>query len=161
MGSPNVKNPISLRSKVFLNLINLGIIFFAPTVSHGVELVELKSILRDPQSFHMQEVIIQGRIQNIRNLKPYINRWKYPNSLCRGGAVIHLTDDMEHVVEVHYLGLCAADKEQQPEGFKEGEFLEARIQINSPGTYLGGGYPLSSNEESHSVKGTIMEILKH
>jgi len=129
----------------------------AIALASGESPVAIGTIVRDPEPFHMKEVLLQGRIKQVQAIEPY---YLASGAGCYGAYRLTL-EDATGSLPVAVLGVCGTPFIRLPPAETD-EQVMVRGQVHAPGhvgTFYGlDGRPLpdANPDELHLVTAEII-----
>ncbi len=99
---------------------------------HAEEPVAIGTILKQPESYNLRVVTLQGTVRNVRPFEPYFAPFAGQGGRCYGAYTFTL-EDASGSIEVFHPALCAPPI-QVPE-VPEGDKAMIEAQILGPGQY--------------------------
>ena len=110
--------------------------------SDGLESVPIIHIVKDPQTYHLMTVTLEGTVRQVQRLDPYFLADVF---MCYG-AYRFILDDRTGSIEIGVRGICGTPAMRFPEiivpDVGEGDRVRVDAEIHAPGGYSGEGFPL-------------------
>lgn len=102
-------------------------VFLAPALAVGAESITIVELSADPNSYHLQMVMLEGTVHDIKRLVPYEIE---AGTMCYGAYTFRL-EDQTGSVKVSVLGVCGLPMIREPD-VTEGDRIMLRAQVLSP-----------------------------
>lgn len=129
--------------------------FACVCTSFAIEQMSIGTILEQPESYHLHEVILKGTVMQVQTKEPYIGA----GSPCYGAATFTLQDETG-MIDVDIPGVCAKPQMQDQPRVSKGDKVVVRAQIHAPGHYYEGGAPPIFGEDRTTVRAVTSELSK-
>ena len=126
------------RARTLVSLLAvlwLGWAVVGSSSASAAEPITIREILDEPKSFHLKQVMLQGRVRNVTPLDPYKLQ---AGTMCYGAYLFYLEDETSSI-NVAVYGRCGIPTVTDPD-VEEGQRVELTATIQSPSH---GGYYLS------------------
>jgi len=139
----------------------LLILFAAVNVplARASEAVSVAAVIEAPYTYHLDTVILQGTVREIRNLAPYF----FAEVFMCYGAYSFLLEDKTGDIEVGVRGICGTPAMRFPDiltrEVSEGDRIVVEAEIHAPGEYAGDGFPLFG-DVLKTVKAIVSKFLR-
>lgn len=138
-------------------LLPLLLLFPALDRARAEEPIQIATIEADPDTYHLHDVMLHGRVHDLQVLDPYFQ----PSGSACTGAYLFTLEDETGFLQVAVLGVCGMPAFRPPE-VREGETILLKAVIHAPGRF-GYSYSLeglrrpgSSSAPLHAVAREII-----
>jgi hypothetical protein len=142
-------------SSMLSSLMLAALVFLAR--ADALEAVPIIRIVKDPQTYHLMTVTLEGTVRQVQRLEPYFLADVF---MCYG-AYRFLLDDRTGSIEIGVRGMCGTAAMRFPEiiapDVSEGDRIRVDAEIHAPGGYSGEGFPLFG-DVLESVKGIASKL---
>ena len=122
--------------RVIFQLLLVAII---GSISSAEPAPAIGDVIRNPQSYHLHAVVLQGTVRQVHPLAPFLYPRAPYGSKCYGAYTFTLHDETGSIA-VEVLGVCAnADigTKEWPTQLSDGDKASIKATINAPGVYAG------------------------
>jgi hypothetical protein len=118
------------------------------------EPVQIATIESDPDTYHLRDVILHGRVHDLQLLDPYFQ----PSGTACTGAYLFTLEDETGFIQVAVLGVCGLPALRSPE-VSEGETILLKAVIHAPGRF-GYSYSLEGLRRPGSSSAPLHAVAK-
>jgi hypothetical protein len=132
----------------------MTVVVVAVSLSLAGEVIPIGVILKDPDSYNLRVVTIQGTVQNVKPVEPYFETFSGKGGFCYGTYTFTLEDETGSI-EVAHMPLCKKPIVPVPEVSK-GEKIIIEAQILAPGLYAERSKGMS--EERKTTQAIVKNI---
>ena len=147
---------ISVISSLLTSLLYL-------TAANANESVPIVRIVKEPQSYHLTTVTLEGTVRHVQNLQPY---YLADFFMCYG-AYRFILDDRTGSIEIGVRGICGTPAMRFPEiiapQVSDGDRILLDAEIHAPGGYDGQGFPLFGDtlEAVKAIASKFHRVARH
>jgi len=118
------------------------------------EPLQIATIEADPETYHLRDVTLHGRVHDLQVLDPYFQ----PSGTACSGAYLFTLEDETGFIQVAVLGVCGMPAIRSPE-VNEGETILLRAVIHAPGRF-GYSYSLEGLRRPGSSSAPLHAVAK-
>jgi hypothetical protein len=129
-------------------------LFPAPDRARAEEPIQIATIEADPETYHLRDVILHGRVHDLQVLDPYFQ----PSGTACIGAYLFTLEDETGFIQVAVLGVCGMPAFRPPE-VNEGETILLKAVIHAPGRF-GYSYSLEGLRRPGSSSAPLHAVAK-
>jgi hypothetical protein len=116
--------------------------------------VEIGAILKDPDSYNLRVVTLEGTVRDVKPYEPYYEPFRCGSGVCYGAYTFTLVDETGSI-EVAHTMLVRKPGVKVPE-VKDGERVVIEAQILAPGRFIEGSRGIT--EERKKVQAVVKNM---
>lgn len=135
-------------------LLPLLLFFPAFDRARAEEPIQIATIEADPDTYHLRDVTLHGRVHDLQLLDPYFQ----PSGTACTGAYLFTLEDETGFIQVAVLGVCGMPAFRPPE-VNEGETILLKAVIHAPGRF-GYSYSLEGLRRPGSSSAPLHAVAK-
>ncbi len=114
-------------------LLHVILVAAGVALASAGEIIPIGTILKNPESYNLRVVTLQGTVRNVKPFEPYFELFGQGGA-CYGTYTFTLEDETGSI-EVDHTALCKKPTVPVPE-VSEGERVIIEAQILAPGPYI-------------------------
>ena len=135
-------------------VLHIALVVAGVSFSLAGEVVSIGEILKNPESYNMHVVTLEGTVRDVKPYEPYFEPIPCGQGVCYGAYTFTLVDETGSIEVAHPL-LTKKPLVKVPE-VPEGERVIIEAQILAPGRYMEHGKGMT--EERKTVQAVVKNI---
>jgi hypothetical protein len=135
--SASVESLVTSRGLMFkrrIAWVSTALFCLSASVSLADGPVEIGAILKDPDSYNLRVVTLEGTVRDVKPYEPYYEPFQCGSGVCYGAYTFTLVDETGSI-EVAHTMLSKKQGVKVPE-ISEGERVVIEAQILAPGRFI-------------------------
>jgi len=112
----------------------MTVVVVAVSLSLAGEVIPIGAILKDPDSYNLRVVTLEGTVRDVKPYEPYYKPFQCGGSVCYGAYTFTLVDETGSIEVAHTI-LSKKPGVKVPE-ISEGERAVIEAQILAPGRFI-------------------------
>ena len=135
-------------------LLSIALVVAGVSFSLANEVIPIGTILKNPESYNLRVVTLEGTVRDVKPYKPYFQPFRCGVGVCYGAYTFMLVDEGGSL-EVEHPVLDKKPGVKVPE-VSEGERVIIEAQILAPGRYMEHGKGMT--EERKTVQAMVKSM---